>query len=172
MRINLVLCAACIALLMSFVNITNKDLAKKEATVTNLIIVRHAEKNNETDTSSLSTIGSDRANRLAQFLIHTELSAIYATPFVRMHLTAAPTAVQHHLKIQNYQPHDLKEIDKIIKTNLLRTVLIVGHSNTIPEILNHYTGASFELLNSYNDIFVVQISNTKGKSNSMLHFYY
>src|SRR5687768_9428198 len=105
---------------------------KKEPQLTTLIVVRHAEKNNETDTTTLTAEGYDRANRLAELLSTTDLAAVYTTPYTRLRLTAEPTARQKNLPIQDYTPHDISEIDRIISANLSKTVLIVGHSNTIP----------------------------------------
>jgi len=145
---------------------------KMKAQITTLIIVRHAEKNNETDTSTLSSAGTERSLKLAQLLVNTELAAIYATPFIRTHHTAKPTADQHYLKIQDYKPHEMSEIENIVLVNYGQIILIVGHSNTIPSIVNYYKGTSFENLSSYNDVFVLSISNSKLSSNSLVHFYY
>ncbi len=147
-------------------------LKKDAPIVTSLIIVRHAEKKNDTDTTTLTAAGYDRALRLATLLTNTNLAAIYTTPFVRMRQTAEPTAKQKNLLIQDYSPHDISEIDRIITANLGKTVLIVGHSNSIPNILNHYTGSSLENLSNYNDIFVLNIINAKLTTNKYLHFYY
>jgi broad specificity phosphatase PhoE len=146
---------------------------KKDAPVlTSLIIVRHAEKKNETDTTTLTTAGYDRSQRLATLLTNTNLSAIYTTPFVRMRQTAEPTAKQKNLSIQDYTPHEISEIDRIINSNLGKTVLVVGHGNSIPNVLNHYTGSSLEHLSGYNDIFVLNVVNSKLNTNKYLHFYY
>lgn len=155
--------------LSSFITETSK---KKSPAITSLIIVRHAEKKNETDTTTLTTAGYDRSQRLATLLTNTNLSAIYTTPFVRVRQTAEPTAKQKNLSMQDYTPHEISEIDRIITSNLGKTVLIVGHSNTIPNILNHYTGSVLENLSNYNDIFVLNIINSKLNTNKYLHFYY
>jgi broad specificity phosphatase PhoE len=147
-------------------------LKKDSPVVTSLIIVRHAEKKNETDTTTLTTAGFDRSQRLATLLANTNLSAIYTTPFVRMRQTAEPTAKQKNLPMQDYTPHEISEIDRIIHLNLGKTVLVVGHGNSIPNILNHYTGSSLENLTGYNDIFVLNMINSERNTNKYLHFYY
>lgn len=155
--------------LSSFVVLSSK---KNAPIITSLIIVRHAEKNNETDTTTLTTGGYDRAQRLSTLLTNTDLAAIYTTPFVRMRQTAEPTAKQKNLLIQDYTPHEISEIDRIIHSNLGKTVLVVGHGNSIPNVLNHYTGSSLEHLSGYNDIFVLNILNSKLNTNKYLHLYY
>lgn len=145
---------------------------KRSCELTTLIIVRHAEKNNETDTTTLTTAGYDRSQRLANLLTNTTLSAIYTTPFVRMRQTAEPTSKQKNLPIQDYIPHEISEIDRIIAANPGKTVLVIGHGNTIPNLLNHYAGSSLENLTGYNDIFVLNILNSKLNTNTYLHFYY
>jgi broad specificity phosphatase PhoE len=148
------------------------NLKKDAPVITSLIIVRHAEKKNETDTTTLTTAGFDRAQRLATWLANTNLSAIYTTPFVRMRQTAEPTAKQKNLPIQDYTPHEISELDRIISANLGKTVLVVGHGNSIPNMLNHYTGSSLQNLSGYNDIFVLNVVDSKLSTNKYLHFYY
>lgn len=167
--ITLTVLSGLIWMTSSFVTATKK---KDAPIVTSLIIVRHAEKKNETDTTTLTTAGYDRSQRLATLLANTNLSAIYTTPFVRMRQTAEPTARQKNLLIQDYTPHEIPEIDRIIAANSGKTVLIVGHGNSIPNILNHYTGSSLQNLSGYNDIFVLNILNAKLNTNKYLHFYY
>ncbi|MBK6952768.1 MAG: histidine phosphatase family protein [Crocinitomicaceae bacterium] len=167
--ISLTVLSVLIWMTSSFVTAT---LKKDAPIVTSLIIVRHAEKNNETDTTTLTPAGYDRSQRLATWLTNTNLSAIYTTPFVRMQQTAEPTAKQKKLPIQDYTPHEIPEIDRIISANSGKTVLVVGHGNSIPNILNHYTGSSLQNLSGYNDIFVLNIINAKLNTNRYLHFYY
>ncbi len=161
-----------IAVCFSVLTVLGGMPAKKTPVVTTLIIVRHAEKNNETDTTTLTPAGYDRANRLAQLLVNTELAAIYTTPYIRMRLTAEPTAKQKNLPILDYTPHEISETDRIISTHTGKTVLVVGHGNSIPAIMNQYCGTQLENLGGYNDVFIVSILNAKASSNRYLHFFY
>lgn len=161
--------------ILLFFSFSEKSFAielKKQPELTTLILVRHAEKNNETDTTTLTADGYNRAERLSRMLINTNLAAIYATPYVRMHLTAKPTAVQKNLAIQDYTPHDISIIENIVATHYGKTILMIGHNNNIPQIINHYCGTNLSNLQDYHDIFVLNIFYPGAKKNSFLRFYY
>lgn len=115
---------------------------------TMIIVVRHAEKaTDDPKDPALSEQGQARANKLAVMLKDSHVSAVYATQYKRTGLTAFPTATQSGLSVQvrnatrenagTYAADLLKEIQKKHRGE---TVLIVGHSNTVPEIVRHLTG--------------------------------
>ena len=150
-----------------------KVILEEDNLPTTVILVRHAEKNNETDTSTLTTAGYERAERLATMLAPSKIDAIYTTPFVRMKLTAQPTADQKKLSLQEYKPNQPEEIDNIIQTNIGKTVLIVGHGNAIPGIVNKYCGTNLpEKLEGYTDFFLLTITDHTSAENPFLHLGY
>jgi broad specificity phosphatase PhoE len=166
---SFVLCAFVLFLLFSAFRF---ESSPDKVEPTTLIIVRHAEKNNETDTTTLTPQGYDRANRLAQWLQNIDLAAIYATPYVRMKLTAAPVSVQKNLPVREYLPKEISEIERIISAHRGQKVLVVGHGNFIHEIVNHYCGSALGQLTGYNDIFVLRILNPEKATNACFRFYY
>ena len=149
---------------------TEEVIEKSKATT--LILVRHTEKFNDTDTSTLTPTGMKQANKLATILQNTEINTIYVTPFPRMRMTAIPTAMSKNLEIFEYQAGKIEEIDIMINENIGKTALVVGHKNTIPEILNHYLGTKYTELEGENDIFILHIDNSNSKANSLTQFYY
>jgi broad specificity phosphatase PhoE len=107
------------------------------------VIVRHAEKSSDdAHDPSLSETGKARAQSLARLLADTPLSAAYATGFRRTQQTAQPAADAHGVKITIYDA----EIPATTLATQLRathargTVLVVGHSNTVPEIVAALSG--------------------------------
>ena len=105
-----------------------------------IILVRHAEK----DTSEtadpgdpvLTSQGVERANRLAKQIKRYKIGAVYSTDYKRTRDTAAPIANRRNLKIEIYDPKKPNElVDAIVKSKIKR-FLIVGHSNTIPQLAN------------------------------------
>ncbi|NOS93079.1 MAG: histidine phosphatase family protein [Cyclobacteriaceae bacterium] len=111
--------------------------------ITTFILVRHAEK--MTDGSKdpeLSEAGKKRAEALAELLAQTKLDAIYSTKFKRTEMTATPVAKTLLLSIQNYDGAKIEEINAMLQKHAGGTVLIVGHSNTTPGIINFLTGKS------------------------------
>lgn len=103
---------------------------------TAVIVVRHAEKVDESKDPLLSAKGKARAQALARHLKSAGVKAIYVTEYKRTGLTAAPLAAALGLKpiiVPAADPAAL--IEKIRKDNPADVVLVVGHSNTLPDIV-------------------------------------
>lgn len=100
-----------------------------------IFFVRHAEKaTTGGDDMDISEAGRARAESLATVLKDAEISAIYTTEFKRTQQTAAPLAKAVHL-----EPTVISAKDRAALIAKLHAssgnVLVVGHSNTIPELL-------------------------------------
>ena len=59
---------------------------------------------------------------------------IHTTDFIRTKKTAQPTAEMLNIKVEIYNPRELKEFASKLKNTRGRH-LVVGHSNTIPELV-------------------------------------
>ena len=129
-----------------------------------VFVVRHAEKVSEQD-QRLSESGHARAARLASMLAESGISAIYATDTERARDTAAPLAGKLKLPIATYDTGAKMSgsVDARPFVATLRRdhgndiVLVVGHSNTIPDLLQAFGCAEKVSLaaDEYDDIFVV-----------------
>ncbi len=109
--------------------------------ITTFILVRHAEKMVDgSKDPELSEAGKKRAEALAMQLAQTKMDAIYSTKFKRTEMTAAPLAKALSMTIQNYDGAKMEEIDAMLQKHAGGTVLVVGHSNTTPAIINYLTG--------------------------------
>jgi len=97
-------------------------------------IVRHAEKKNSTDTSSLTPAGLQRAQALADALAGESISQILTTPYRRTQQTAQPLAQRLNVPITTYPAKPVSAVVEQLKTLNGRNVLVVGHSNTILDI--------------------------------------
>jgi broad specificity phosphatase PhoE len=107
------------------------------------IVVRHAEKaGNDLKDPDLSEAGNVRAVALAQRLASEPLSAIYSTDFRRTRQTARPTAEARGLPVSIYdarQPAG-EFAARLRAAHAGGTVLVIGHSNTVPEIVGALSG--------------------------------
>lgn len=135
--------------------------------VTTLILVRHAEKMVDgSKDPELSEAGKKRAETLALQLAQSKLDAIYSTKFKRTEMTATPLAKALSITIQNYDGAKMDEIDAMLQKHAGGTILVVGHSNTTPAIVNYLTGKS-EYKNfddsDYGNLVIVTVIE-KGKS--------
>lgn len=103
---------------------------------TTYILVRHAEKEAapaDPKDPMLSKEGEERAQRLVKLLEKQKIDAIYSTNYNRTKNTVKPVADAKGIQVQVYD----KQPDV---SNLKGTVLICGHSNTIPALANLIIG--------------------------------
>lgn len=101
------------------------------------VLVRHAEKAaDDPKDPSLSEIGLARAQRLAVSLKDAPVAAVYATAYRRTRQTALPTAAAHGRDVLTYDARQSADAFAAEVRAVQRhgTVLIVGHSNTVPAI--------------------------------------
>jgi len=123
-----------------------------------VLIVRHAEKQTDANEPEvpLSEAGKARAKRLAVHLRDAGITAIYATDTVRARATAAPLAGILKLDIATYGPREsLRE--RLSVEQPAGVVLVVGHSNTVPELLaalGHKGGARIAS-DEFDNLFVL-----------------
>jgi len=133
--------------------------APADTAVTTVILVRHAEKNTEWAGADqpLSAAGMLRAQELAHVLGKTDIASIYVTPWARTRQTAEPLA-----RLLGDSLTVVDSIDATVRGVLGHhgsTVLVVGHSNTVPQILARLTGNREleSLAVGYDDLFVVTL---------------
>lgn len=126
----------------------------------NYYIVRHAEKGLATTMTfdvPLSQPGNERAQALKEVLLHKKVQRIFSTNYIRTKATAQPLSEATGIRIEIYDPADSSFI-KGLKNNVHGNVLIVGHSNTVDDIVNALTGKNVlqDLPDTqYGDLFIV-----------------
>ena len=119
--------------------------------LTTFILVRHAERSDEGGGDpDISETGKLRAMRLAEVLSKTSVQAIYSTGYKRTRNTVTPLADAKGLKISIYEALKGEEIEKMLKDHAGGTVVVSGHSNTIPWTVNYLIGRD-ELKNFADD---------------------
>jgi broad specificity phosphatase PhoE len=140
-----------------------------------VFLVRHAERADglpgatPSADPSLSDVGRARAASLATLLKDADIRAIFVTEFKRTQETAAPLA--ESLKITpttavSKDPAALVEQLKKIGGN----VLVVGHSNTVPEIIKALGAGPPVTIgdNDFDNLFIV----TPGKPPRVLRLHF
>ena len=104
---------------------------------TTFIIVRHAEKDGTGNDPGLSADGKARAEELRRTLAEVPVHAIYSTPYQRTRQTVTPLAAEKGIAITEYaaaKPAG-QFAEELFSAYRGKTVLICGHSNTVPEIV-------------------------------------
>jgi 2,3-bisphosphoglycerate-dependent phosphoglycerate mutase len=129
-------------------------------------IVRHAEKettNTMTSDVPLSDAGRQRAEALKELLQKENIKHIFSTNFIRTKSTAQPLANAISIPIEIYDPKDTNFISKL--KSLDGNILIVGHSNTVDDLVNELSGkkeVNGDLTDSeYGDLFIVRKKGNK-----------
>ncbi len=133
---------------------------------TTVIFVRHAERATfPVEDPGLSEAGKLRAAELARQLVDADVvagvDAIYSTSFRRTEETAQPVASALSLPITTYDASNTETImDEIVRDYKGKIILVVGHSNTIPELIGNM-GASKKVPqideNEFDNIYIVSI---------------
>lgn len=108
-----------------------------------VVVVRHAEKaTNDPRDPDLDAAGQARARALATALAGSRLDAAYATQFRRTRQTAAPaaTAAGIEVTVRPIEGVDAATYAAALANDLRAlpagsVVLVVGHSNTVPDIV-------------------------------------
>ncbi|MGE5244784.1 MAG: histidine phosphatase family protein [Betaproteobacteria bacterium] len=101
-----------------------------------VFLVRHAERADSSADSPLSPAGRRRAARLADLLKDAGITAIYTTDFRRTIQTAAPLARASRVEAVALPAADRDALlAKIRSAGAHDRLLVVGHSNTVPDIL-------------------------------------
>lgn len=124
---------------------------------TTYYFVRHAEKRNGSDTSTLTEAGQQRALALRDRLRNEGIESIYASVYVRTQLTAQPLAAALNKQLIIYRPDTTAGLAERLKKLNGTTVLVVGHSNTIPDIIQRIADETVTINeNDFDNLFKVR----------------
>ncbi len=136
---------------------------------TRYYLVRHAEKLNSTSDSPLSSTGHARATILRDTLAGKNISQIFASTFVRTQQTAQPLATANNLELTLYRPDTTAGFIARLKSVGSRNVLVVGHSNTIPEVVLGLCGETVTIADDdFDNLFIVTIKRGWGQTTKTL----
>lgn len=130
---------------------------------TTIFLVRHAEKEATGSNPDLTAQGYERAERLARLLQREKIKAIWSTDYRRTLETATPLSKLIDVSVQLYDPSDLASFAAQITSNA-ETALIVGHSNTTPELaelLGGDAGPPIDEAEEYDRLYVLKGVGTK-----------
>ncbi len=137
---------------------------------TTIYLVRHAEKQ-AGDNPDLTVVGRARADILSRELQDAGLTEIWSTDTTRTVETAKPTSNSTGLPIQIYDADQQAAFASQLKATP-GNILVVGHSNTIPDLvglLGGKPGAPIVEADEYDRLYVVTV--TRGRVKSELRRY-
>ena len=144
-----------------------------------VILVRHAEKADQSADPVLSDPGVDRAQALAVALSDADLTHILVTPLRRTAQTADLTARAHAITPEaialdgTVAAHVDRVVERIHSLPPSAVVLVVGHSNTIPPIAAALgqTGPGAMADCEYDRLTVLQVRSENGYAPTVVSRY-
>ena len=144
------------------------------ACTTRYYIVRHAERLNNTSDSPLSAAGLARANILCDSLRGKNISAVFASTFQRTQQTAQPLATALGLELKLYRPDTTAGLIARLKKIRGKNVLVVGHSNTVPELAEGLSGQAVAPIpeDDFDNLYIVKVRRAWGLRRYLVHTTY
>lgn len=140
--------------------------------VTTVFLARHAEKADVPGQDPpLSEAGRQRAEALARLLQSAGVKGVYTSQFLRTRQTAEPLAkrlglspVSVSLGVKTSHPREvseesIRELTRRVEAHAGEAVLIVGHSNSVPEVIRMLGGDAVPKIDEsrFDDLFVVTV---------------
>lgn len=104
-----------------------------------IVLVRHAEKVDDSRDPALSVEGEARALALAGLIRDVPVRTVWTTDFERTRATVEPFALRAGLSPKRYDPSDLPALAATLRERG-ETALVVGHSNTTPALVAQLGG--------------------------------
>ena len=120
---------------------------------TNYYFIRHAEKVDSSKNPDLSEKGLERAQQWKTLFSEINFDAVYSTDYNRTLQTINPIVMENNKLLKLYNPKIL-DIEVFKKETFGKTILVVGHSNTIPAMVNQIINEK-----KYSDIEENQFGN-------------
>jgi broad specificity phosphatase PhoE len=138
--------------------------AVAQARSTTVVLVRHAEKAPQpADDPPLTSAGEARARDLWSAIKDAGVTAVITTQFARTRATAQPTATNAHITPEivatSGQSH-AQDVANAVRKHSGQTVLVVGHSNTIPSIIEALSAPRPPAIcdPEYDNLYIVTIA--------------
>ncbi len=126
-----------------------------------IYVVRHAERQDDSADTPLSEVGHQRAKALSDSLYTKGIDSIFVTKYQRTKHTAQPLAERLGKKSEIYDVKQTGSIVERLSKIKGKNVLVVGHSDTVLEIVKGLgTKPSIAKIehNDYDNLFLVTVN--------------
>lgn len=158
-----------VLIFLAFVSFYNCAAAQQEPGVTKIFIVRHAEKETGKD-PLLTASGNARAGDLMRALQNEGIQKIYVSQFRRTQNTGDSLRLQLKIDTVHYAADTVCDnlISAIMEhSDFGKTILIIGHSNTIPQIIRKFGVTDYPYGdipdNEFDNLFMITYKKEKAK---------
>lgn len=132
-----------------------------------VFVVRHAETTTDPVDPPLSAAGQTRAQALAARLTTANIAAVYSSQYRRTRDTAMVVADAAGVVVQvravdgtNGATYGTELATLVRDTNSSQAVLIVGHSNTVPDTVKALSGVTIPAIaeSEYNRLYTITLA--------------
>ena len=154
---------------LATISLQNTVFAQQEPAVTKIFVVRHAEKESGKD-PVLTPAGNTRAGDLMRVLQNEGVQKIYVSQYKRTQQTADSMRIQLKINTVQYLADTLCDnlLNAIMENaDFGKTILIIAHSNTIPQIIRKFGVTDYPYGdipdNEFDDLFVITYKKEKAK---------
>ena len=151
----------------------NTTFAQQETGVTKIFIVRHAEKETGKD-PVLTPAGNARAGDLMRALQNEGIQKIYVSQYKRTQQTSDSLRIQLKIDTLHYAADTLCDnlVNSIMEhSDFGKTILIIAHSNTIPQIIRKLGVTDYPYGdipdNEFDNLFVIAYKKEKARVKKM-----
>lgn len=120
-----------------------------------IVLVRHADKQGGEGDVPLTTAGNARAEALRDALREAGITSIITTKALRTQQTAKPLEDLLHLTAMHVERNQVQEV---VLAKLPAAVLVVGHSDSVPDLVRAFGGPEVEV-NGYDNLFIIIRAN-------------
>lgn len=157
-------CGIRLALLIGLLVCSSISAAEPTRTV---ILVRHAERSAGMDQDvGISEAGQCRAKALATMLSDAAIKGIYTSEAKRTQQTAEPLAQKLRIKPEVIPAKDVDGLLSRLRSGSADgSVLVVGHSNTVPTIIERLSGQTVPAISDteFDRLFIVTMAGQQSK---------
>lgn len=133
-------------------------LGTTSCSTTYYYVVRHAEKENQTDSTPLSEKGQRRARDLAERLSGTGVERVYVSDRLRTLQTAQPTVSRLAAECIVIPKEEVDRLVTELQATSGKSVLVVWHSEELPLIVNSLSPSDTieSVGNEFDNLFIIK----------------
>lgn len=149
----------------------NKENAALSDAATTVIVLRHAEITKDgTQDPPLNENGKKQVGDLIKTLENAEVAAVFTTQFKRTFETGKPLGEKFGIPVipieinaGNIGNYHNQIAEKILKEYAGKTVVVIGHSNTVPPIVQALSGKTVPPIDDASEFDALFVVTAKGK---------
>lgn len=136
-----------------------------------VVLVRHAERLDDSPNSPLNDVGRERVERLRALLADVDFTHVHSTNLTRTLDTARPIAEDDGVELVIYGPGELEQLAETIRATPGRH-LVSGHSNTTPRLAEALGGDPHGPIDhmEYDRLYIIVIQPGRPAVTTLLRF--